>query len=66
MSRDTYQYDRYKHGDVHIDRYRRGRLVGRYNVRGEPLMHMGRRLPPMPSADRDRFFAEVRRALGLE
>ena len=46
MSRDVYVPDKYKHGGPHVDRYRKGRNIGRYNRDGTPVEHKGK-IPPL-------------------
>lgn len=60
MSRDVYQLDVARHGAPHVDRYSsRGQLIGRYRLDGSPIKHKGVIPPPVPSADQQRFQAEV-------
>jgi len=61
MSRDTYQLDLHKHGNVHVDRYnRQGMLVGRYRLDKTPICHKGKLPPHIPLSDYTKFAAVLR------
>lgn len=62
MSRDIYKLDQENHGGTHVDRYRRGKNVGRYRLDGTPITHLGVTPPPIPHKDRKRFAAKVAKA----
>jgi hypothetical protein len=63
MSQDVYKLDRAKHGGAHVDRYRRGKNIGRYRLDGSPIPHKGSVPPPVPHADRERFAEEAAKAI---
>jgi len=59
MSKDIYQADRHRHGGGHVDRYRKGKNIGRYRADRTPVPHMGRLPPPIPQSDFARFDREA-------
>jgi hypothetical protein len=62
MSRDIYKLDKVKHGGFHLDRYRRGKNIGRYRLDGTPIPHNGVTPPVIPHADFVRFAREAAKA----
>ena len=48
---DKYVPDNSKHGAPHVDRYREGVNIGRYNKNGTGIMHKGKMPPDIPKGD---------------
>ncbi len=53
---DDYNLDKYSHGSPHIDRVdRNGKLVGRYDENGNPIVFKRKTPPNIPNSDKGRF-----------